>query len=447
MATERVFTVEGETATPAVPISLAEAGLRERDDLQEWVISHPEILGPDVLVITFEFDRWRSSSGDRERDRLDVLGIDAEGRIVVAELKRDKAPETVEMQAIKYAALASRFTEDDLVEQYARSLRARGSAVEDEEARELLIAHVGELDPEVLTEPRIVLVAGAFPPVVTSTVHWLNRMGVSITLQAVQAYRVYGDRTIVTVSQLYPLPEVEELLVSPQRAHESVERKQRKRREGSTVVRLVRAGTIPDGTVLTFRPTTEVDAAARAELDAWVAEDPTRGQATWHNDATSPLEWAADGERYRPTAIVSQALAAIGSSRSARGPAWWVLPDGRDLVAAAGSAGGGTFDWEPLHHIMAAIPAGRWTTYGDIAKRIGTAAQPLGQHIANCPDCPNAQRVLGADGRPRPNFAWADPTDTRTQREALEAEGVAFTGDAAPQSCRLLAGDLPVGPP
>lgn len=115
MPAERLFTVDGSVATPATPISLAEAGLRERSDLQEWVLAHPHILGPDVKIISFEFDRWRSSSGAPQLDRLDVLGLDTEGRLVVAELKRDRAPDTVEMQAIKYAAMASRFTEDVLV--------------------------------------------------------------------------------------------------------------------------------------------------------------------------------------------------------------------------------------------------------------------------------------------------------------------------------------------
>src|SRR5262249_16527161 len=99
---ERVFTFHGSAAEPAAPISLPDAGLRERRDLQEWVISHPEILGPEVLIVAFEFDRWMASSGGRERDRLDVLGLGRDGRLVVAELKRDRAPDTSEMQAIKY---------------------------------------------------------------------------------------------------------------------------------------------------------------------------------------------------------------------------------------------------------------------------------------------------------------------------------------------------------
>ncbi|MCA9572692.1 MAG: hypothetical protein KC656_32860, partial [Myxococcales bacterium] len=68
MSGERVYSVDGAAATPAVPISLAEAGLRERDDLQEWVVAHPEILGENVMILTFEFDRWQTSSGARQLD-------------------------------------------------------------------------------------------------------------------------------------------------------------------------------------------------------------------------------------------------------------------------------------------------------------------------------------------------------------------------------------------
>ncbi len=431
MSGERVFTVDGSTATPAVPISLAEAGLRERDDLQEWVLAHPEILGPEVKVVTFEFDRWRASSGDRQLDRLDVLGMDPDGRLVVAELKRDKAPDTVEMQAIKYAALASRFTLDTLAEHHARFLSRAGLPCGEDAARDQLLEHAPELDPDVLQRPRIVLVAGGFPPVVTSSVVWLNQMGIDITLQAVQAYRVFDDRTIVTVSQMFPLPDVEDFLVAPQRAQaQDAERNRGRKREMSTVVRLVAEGTIPDGSVLTLRPTSEVTAEVRASVEAWIAEDPRRGRAIWSNDRRAPLTWEFDGESYRPTAIVSQVLeAAAGISRSARGPSWWVLDDGRDLVAVAGIGSSGAFDWAPVHRILAAIPPGHWTTYGDLADVVDTAPLPVGGHIASCPNCENAHRVLGWDGKPAANFAWADPTETRTQRDLLESEGVTFAAN------------------
>jgi alkylated DNA nucleotide flippase Atl1 len=436
---ERVFTVTGSVATPASPISLADAGLRERSDLQEWVISHPEILGDDVLVVTFEFDRWMASTGDRERDRLDVLGIDRGGRLVIAELKRDRAPDTVEMQAIKYAAMASRFTEETLVEQFARFISRTGTVFDEEIARQRLLEHTGELDIDELRRPRIVLVAGTFTPVVTSSVVWLTEMGLDITLQRVQAYRVFDDQTVISVSQLFPVADVEEFTVSPQRAElKAIEEKRSRTREGSTVVRIVASGVLPDGTHLLLRPTTEVSSDVRETVNEWVNQDPARGRAIWHNDRRKPLEWEADGERYRPTEIVRRILAeAAGIQRSTRGPAWWVLEDGRDLPTVAGVPERGTFDWSELHEALAALPRGSWTTYGDLAAVIGTAAQPLGQHITTCPLCPNAYRVLGSDGRPRLNFAWGDSADSRTQEEALAAEGVRFANGKADQSQRL----------
>ena len=94
MNDERVYTVTGPKAEPATPITLAEAGLKERADLQEWVIAHPEILGPGILVVTTEFDRWLTTSGDRPLDRLDVLGLDEEAGVEAFLLARLAAGKT-----------------------------------------------------------------------------------------------------------------------------------------------------------------------------------------------------------------------------------------------------------------------------------------------------------------------------------------------------------------
>jgi hypothetical protein len=150
--------------------------------------------------------------------------------------------------------------------------------VDQDAARQRLIDHAGDLDPELLRRPRIVLVAGSFPPVVSATVVWLQEMGVDLTLQRVQAYRVFDEKTVVTVSQLFPVPDVEEFTVSPQRQQlQAAEERRRTTRERSTVLRLVAAGSIPDGTPLTLRPTTEVTPEVRAAIDAWVSQDPPPG--------------------------------------------------------------------------------------------------------------------------------------------------------------------------
>jgi RecB family endonuclease NucS len=89
VADELVFTVSGAEAKPVRATTLPDIGLSERQHLQEWVLAHPEILGPGIRVVTFEFDRWWAAGGD-PLDRLDVLGLDRSGRLVVAELKRGR---------------------------------------------------------------------------------------------------------------------------------------------------------------------------------------------------------------------------------------------------------------------------------------------------------------------------------------------------------------------
>ena len=87
------------------------------------------------------------------------------------------------------------------------------------------------------------------------------------------------------------------------------------------------------------------------------------------------------------------------------------------------------FDWSRVDAAVRAIPAGRWTSYGDLAELGGTAAMPVGQHVAQMPAEASAYRVLSADGSVREEFAWADPDDTRDVHEVLAGEGLEFDQD------------------
>jgi uncharacterized protein with ParB-like and HNH nuclease domain/alkylated DNA nucleotide flippase Atl1 len=101
------------------------------------------------------------------------------------------------------------------------------------------------------------------------------------------------------------------------------------------------------------------------------------------------------------------------------------------------------FDWRRINAAIAAIPRGRWTTYGDLAQLGGTAAMPVGQHIANTPGLDNAYRVLGSDGRPRPDFRWESPDDQRDPVEVLREDGVSFEASgSARRSQRITAAEL-----
>lgn len=59
------------------------------------------------------------------------------------------------------------------------------------------------------------LLAESYPPTVTATAVWLNEMGLDLTLHRHQAYRTARGETILTVSQLYPVPDVATFEIAP----------------------------------------------------------------------------------------------------------------------------------------------------------------------------------------------------------------------------------------
>lgn len=197
----------GHKADRVPPTSLQVAGLLERAHLQEWVVAHPEILGDGVMVATVEYDGFVVAGG-AQKDRLDVLGLDPDGHLIVAELKRGVAPDPVEMQAVKYAAMASRFTLKTLASAHAAYRTRRGTAMSADEAAEALQAHAPTLSDETLGEPRVVVVAQGFSPVVISSVVWLRKRGVDISLVRFQPYQTPTGQVFVTFSRLFPLPEL-----------------------------------------------------------------------------------------------------------------------------------------------------------------------------------------------------------------------------------------------
>jgi hypothetical protein len=87
-----------------VSTSLIESGRKEKDDLEEWIKSNPEIIGNDIAIIG---EQVQTKSGP-----LDFLGIDKYGNMVIVELKRDKLPREALAQAIDYASDIATYEKD-----------------------------------------------------------------------------------------------------------------------------------------------------------------------------------------------------------------------------------------------------------------------------------------------------------------------------------------------
>lgn len=75
--------------------------------------------------------------------------------------------------------------------------------------------------------------------------------------------------------------------------------------------------------------------------------------------------------------------------------------------------------------IVAVIPAGRWTSYGEVALVAGNYPQPVAAALSRYPMA-NAWRVLQAGGTISPGFHWVEAGRADDPRTVLEAEGLVF---------------------
>ncbi len=193
--------------------SLADLGLRERQDLQRLLRDDIGVLDQSLMVISEEFGNWEDA-----RRRIDLLALDKEGRLVVIELKRTEDGGHMDLQALRYAAMVSPMVFDDVVAAYEKFL-TRNHPDEDLDARHQLISFLGQDDeePEISSDVRIVLVSGDFGREITTAVLWLNQFeGMDIRCIRLVPYQVSG-KVLLDIQQIVPLPEAEDYQVRVRR--------------------------------------------------------------------------------------------------------------------------------------------------------------------------------------------------------------------------------------
>ncbi|MFH0982741.1 MAG: hypothetical protein V2A79_14550 [Planctomycetota bacterium] len=192
--------------TGVCAVSFAEIGVKERADLEAWVIDNPQVLGEDLLVITAEFDRFEKSTR-----RLDVLALDKDGVLVVVELKLELSGSYADQQAIRYAAFCSTMTMQDVVQARAEYLHTS-----EDDAAKAVCEFLGVEDlPELSDRPRIMLAAGSLDDAeLTSTVLWLRNFGVDISCIELTPYRLEHTGTLILVPRtIIPIPEARDYIV------------------------------------------------------------------------------------------------------------------------------------------------------------------------------------------------------------------------------------------
>jgi len=209
----------------------AALSMYEREDLQRLLRNDITPLGEDLLVIAEEFGQWEDA-----RRRVDLLALDTAGRLVVIELKRTETGGHMDLQAIRYAAMVSTMSFDDVVATYQAFL-VKHHHGEDVNARARLVAFLGVdedagEEPTVANQVRIVLVSADFGREITSTVLWLN----SFEQMDIRCFRLipydFDGRVVLDVQQIIPLREAADYQVKVRRKEAERERARSRAADG-----------------------------------------------------------------------------------------------------------------------------------------------------------------------------------------------------------------------
>jgi hypothetical protein len=154
--------------TDAGPVPLDFAPLRLERELEDMLVGDPSLAGLDVLVVGRQVPTPFGGF-------VDVLGVDAEGRLHVIELKRDRTPRDVVAQTLDYGSWAQSLTLDDVSDLFEE---AQG----DDSFDEAFAERFGHPLPDVFNaDQQLTIVASELDPASDRIVEYLaERFGVPI---------------------------------------------------------------------------------------------------------------------------------------------------------------------------------------------------------------------------------------------------------------------------
>lgn len=193
---------EGELVAVA-ETSFGVEGIYERRHIQQLLLRHIEVLDERLMVIAEEFGDWLDSSR-----RIDLLCLDSDANLVVVELKRTDDGGHMELQALRYAAMVSAMTFDQLVDTHARFKSAGQPDIEAAKASILdFLGWDDAYEDQFGRDTRIVLASADFSKELTTAVIWLIDRGIDIRCVRLKPYRMANGPVLLDIQQLIPLPE------------------------------------------------------------------------------------------------------------------------------------------------------------------------------------------------------------------------------------------------
>src|SRR5271167_3219446 len=151
-----IFQVTPNELKALLETSFGAEGIMERKDIQRLLRDQISVLAKNLMVIAEEFGDWVDSSR-----RIDLLCIDSDANIVVIELKRTEDGGHMELQALRYAAMVSKMTFDQLVETFARYKSKSEPNIEGAKSKIMEFLDWNQIDEEQFAQDTHIILAAA----------------------------------------------------------------------------------------------------------------------------------------------------------------------------------------------------------------------------------------------------------------------------------------------
>ncbi|OYR38632.1 endonuclease NucS domain-containing protein [Halorubrum sp. Hd13] len=324
-----VYHIDGSSVHSLELTSFDALGVTE-SEIEEWIIDTPSILDEDLLIVASQYAKF-----DRTAERPDILALDPDGKLVVIELKRDRADATTDLQAIKYASYCSTISPEELQQDYRafwNDRRPEDDQLTPEDVGERFVEFLGE---EITTteegyadfvlddRPRILLAAGSFGPEITTPVVWLEReYGMDITCVELEVYR-RDDGMFVSSRRVLPIPEAEEYMAK--RRQKERQQSRSSSRAGRAITVLLEAGLVEEGDIVVFNAD-KLPSDSNREFDS--DDDFWRGRITGKTGMSDNVEWLENGAEYSFTALAQEVLEQVcGRESNVNGYPYWIHPE------------------------------------------------------------------------------------------------------------------------
>ena len=221
--------IEGELEPRETSLKIE--GRTEPYDLEPWLESDPSVIGDAIVLIGRQV---KTKSG-----KIDLLGIDRDGNLVIIELKRDELPRDALAQAIDYASDVASWTVEEINDICSKYTKGRS-------LEELFNESFSDVDIENLDindAQRIILVGFVIESSLERMIKWLSNKIVvnAVVLKYVKTAK--GEELLARTA-----------IISEEDEQERI-KKQRKfitKAPKVTLQKLADAGLIKDGQTLYF---------------------------------------------------------------------------------------------------------------------------------------------------------------------------------------------------